>query len=154
MRRTFALMVLALVGLTATPAGAAGRTPFEPIPPGGFEFPAGSLCSFGLKVEPVVSREYMMTLPDGSVLITGALFIRLTNTDTDEHRVVNISGPSRISADGSTSIALGPLMQPFFEDIPALILFHGRTVLHIAPDGSATLVSQHGTMQDACDVVA
>ena len=102
MRRTMALMILAVVGLTATPAGAAGRTPFEPIPPGGFEFPAGSLCSFGLKVEPVVSREYMKTLPDGSVLITGALFIRLTNTDTDESRVVNISGPSRISADGTT----------------------------------------------------
>jgi len=154
MRRTLALIALAVLGLTATPASAADRTPFEPIPPGGFEFPAGSLCSFGLQVEPVVSREYMMTLPDGSVLINGALFIRLTNTDTDESRVVNISGPSRISADGTTSIALGPLMQPFFEDNPELILFHGRTILHIASDGSATVVSLQGTSQDACALVA
>lgn len=154
MRRALAVMVLAVVGLTATPAGASDRTPFEPIPPGGFEFPAGSLCSFGLKVEPIVSREYMMTLPDGSVLIDGALFIRLTNTDTDESRVVNISGPSRVSADGTTSIALGPLIQPFFGDTPELIFFHGRTLLHVAPDGSAALVSLHGTMQDACALVA
>lgn len=154
MRRTLLMMTLAVLALTATPAGAMTRTPFEPFPPGGFEFPAGSLCSFGLKVEPVVSNEYMMTLPDGSVLITGSLFIRLTNIDIGESRLVNISGPTKISADGTTAIALGPLMQPFFENTPELIFFHGRTVLHLATDGSATLVSHHGTSEDACALVA
>jgi hypothetical protein len=82
------------------------------------------------------ASEWARSGPEPSFLLTGS---RLEQFD---------------SWASTTSIALGPLMQPFFEDTPALILFHGRTVLHVASDGSATVVSQHGTMQDACGVVA
>jgi len=144
---------LLAICLTATPASASNRTPFEPIPLKGFVFPAGALCPFKLKVKPVISDEYIMTLPDGSALITGALTVRLTDLDTGTSQVVNISGPTRVSADGATLIAYGPLLQPFFGDHPELIFFHGRIVFSVDADGNATLVSQVGTSEDACALV-
>lgn len=92
-------------------------------------------------------------MPDGSALITGALSVRLSDLDTGASLVLDISGPSRISADGSTLTAFGPLLQPFFGAHPELILFNGRVVLSLAADGSATVVSQRGASQDACALV-
>jgi hypothetical protein len=153
MKRCILVVALLAIGLTATPASAATRTPFEPIPLKGFVFPAGALCPFKLKVKPVVSNEYITTLPDGSQLITGALSVRLSDLDSGASLVLNISGPSRVSADGSTIVAYGPSLEPFFGAHPELILFYGRVVLFFAADGSATVVSQHGASEDACALV-
>ena len=60
----------------------------------------------------------------------------------------------RVSIPAKVGYGFGAVGGQIFRDTPALILFHGRTVLHIASDGSATVVSQHGTMQDACGLVA
>jgi hypothetical protein len=154
MKRAIAAIALLVIGVTATPASAGNRTPFAPLPLKGIVVPAGALCPFTLKVKPVVSDEYIMTLPDGTALITGALKVRLTNLDSGTSLVVNISGPTRVSADGATLIAYGPLLQPFFGDHPELIFFHGRIVLSVDADGNATVVSQVGTSEDACALVA
>jgi hypothetical protein len=44
-------------------------------------------------------------------------------------------------------------LQPFFGAHPELILFDGRVVLSVAADGSATVLSQQATSEDACALV-
>jgi hypothetical protein len=101
-----------------------------------------------------VNREYSVTLRDGSQLITGSLFVRLTNTETGASKVFNISGPSRVTEldDGTlVQVGKGTALLPL---AAGLLYVVGRAVVRIAPDGTQTLESLNGTSQDACAMLA
>jgi hypothetical protein len=107
----FGAVVAALV-LGASPALGRDRPIRELIDQGGLSFtlPAPDFCSFDVQLTVVVNREYQTVFPvapDGSqkVLITGSLFVQLTNLATNKTLVVNASGPGYVTVfpDGSVT---------------------------------------------------
>ena len=56
-------------------------------------FVAGEVCSFPVTIIDMVNETHSRTFPDGSSLSTGRLVERITNDETGEDTVRNISGP-------------------------------------------------------------
>ena len=143
---------------------ARGKPTRSPLVAGPFEIPAGVVCSFGVfGGEPIVNNQVVKTFPpepNGDVvqLATGAFVFPLTNTSTGKTITVNISGPGRftIHPDGSTTLeAWGRWFFALIENARlSAFINSGRVVLSIAPDGTATLVSQSGHEEDVCALLS
>ena len=56
-------------------------------------FEAGVLCDFEVTISEVENMEYSRTFPNGNTLVTGRLVLRVTNDDTGQSAVRNVSGP-------------------------------------------------------------
>lgn len=142
---------------------AIGKPTRSPLPAGPFEAPAGLFCSFGVLSEPVVNNQVVKTFPpepNGDIvqLATGAFVARLTNTSTGKSITVNISGPGRFTIHPDGSIILEASGRWFFaviENAPfSAFISSGRAVLSIAQDGTVTLVSQSGHVEDVCALLS
>jgi hypothetical protein len=142
---------------------ARGKPTRSPLPAGRFEAPAGLFCSFGVLSEPVVNNQVVKTFspkPNGDIvqLATGAFVTRLTNTSTGKSITVNTSGPGRftIHPDGSATLeASGRWFFAVIENAPFnAFISSGHAVLSIAPDGTVTLVSQSGHVEDVCALLS
>jgi len=158
-RRAVAATLLgsAMAITLALPALAAGRPTFSPVPfpAEGILLPGGVFCDFDLFAEATKNTEVAKTFPadaNGNVLqiVTGQLWVRLTNVATGESLVVNISGPTRylIHPDGSLeSIQMGRLVAVapggFF-------VYSGRVISTILPDGTTDIHSIRGSRTDIC----
>jgi hypothetical protein len=138
---------------------ARGKPTRSPLPGGPFELPAGLACSFGVFGEPIVNKQVLKTFPpepNGDIvqIATGAFVMRLTNTSTGKSITVNASGPGRYTIHPDGSITLEASGRWFFlllENAPfAAFISSGRAVLSIAQDGTVTLVSQSGHVEDVC----
>jgi hypothetical protein len=141
----------------ALPTFAAGRPVVSPVPfpPEGILLPGGVFCDFDLFAEATKNTELAKTFPadeNGDVLqiVTGQLWVRLTNVATGESVNVNISGPTRnvYRADGTIeSIQMGRLVAVapggFF-------VYSGRVVSTILPDGTTDIHSISGSRTDIC----
>jgi hypothetical protein len=110
-----------------------------------------------------VNRQVIKTFPpelNGDIvqLATGAFVQRMTNTSTGKSITVNMSGPGRftIHPDGSTTLeASGRWFFGLIENAPLnAFISSGRVVISLAPDGTATLVSQSGHVEDVCAVLS
>jgi hypothetical protein len=140
-------------------AQARGKPTRSPLPAEPFEAPPGLFCTFGVFSEPIVNNQVVKTFPpepNGDIvqLATGAFVTRLTNTSTGKSITVNISGPGRftIHPDGSATLeAWGRWFFALIENARLnAFISSGRVVVSIAPDGTATLVSQSGHEEDVC----
>jgi hypothetical protein len=142
---------------------ARGKPTRSPLPAGPFEAPPGLLCSFGVLSEPVVNNQVIKTFPpepNGDIvqLATGAFVTRLTNTSTGQSISVNISGPGRfvIHPDGSATLeASGRWFFAAVENAPfSAFINSGHAVLSIGTDGTVTLLSHRGHVEDVCGVLS
>jgi hypothetical protein len=142
---------------------AIGKPTRSPLLAGPFEIPAGVVCSFGVFGEDIVNNQVVKTFPPGPngdivQLATGNFVLRLTNTSTGKSITVNISGPGRftIHADGSTTLeAWGRWFLALIENAPfTAFISSGRVVISFAPDGTATVVSQSGHVEDVCALLS
>ena len=143
---------------------ARGKPTRSPLPPAeDFEAPAGLWCSFGVFVHDIVNNQVVKTFPpepNGDIvqLITGRYVTSVTNTSTGKSITVNISGPARITThpDGSaTLVATGRWFIADVENAPTeAFISSGRVVVSFAPDGTATLVSQSGHVEDICALLS
>jgi hypothetical protein len=142
---------------------ARGKPTRSPLPAGPFEAPAGLFCSFGVLSEPVVNNQVLKTFPpepNGDIvqIATGAFVARLTNTSTGKSITVNISGPGRftIHPDGSVTLeASGRWFFAAIENAPfSAFISSGHAVLSIGSDGTVTLVSQSGHVEDVCALLS
>jgi hypothetical protein len=137
---------------------ASGKPTRSPIPPfGPFEFPAGLVCSFGVRIEFPVNKQFATTFPpepNGDVvqLLTGRVVQRATNLSTGKSITDNISGPVRVTfhADGSFTVESFGRSGNLDVEGTRLFIFSGRLVIEVAPDGVATFVSQSGHEEDLC----
>jgi sarcosine oxidase gamma subunit len=116
-----------------------------------------------LASEPVVNNQVLKTFPpepNGDVvqLATGAFVARLTNTSTGKSITVNTSGPGRFtvhSDDSATLEAWGRWFFALIENAPVTVFISsGRAVLSIAPDGTVTLLSHSGRVEDVCALLS
>jgi hypothetical protein len=142
---------------------AIGKPTRSPLPAGDFEAPAGLFCSFGVLVETIRNNQILTTFPpepNGDIvqLATGNFVTRLTNTSTGKSITINISGPGRftIHTDGSFTLeATGRWFLGLIENAPfTAFISSGRVVISFAPDGTGTLVSQSGHMEDVCALLS
>ena len=149
---------LLLGGAGSALAGGKPEVSPVPFPPEGILLPGGVFCAVDVFVEAIKNTEKSLTFPadaDGNVrqIVTGQLWIRVTNTPSTDSVVLNISGPIKylIEPDGtSTATLLGRsvAIQP-----PGFIVNSGRTVQVTHPDGSTEILSRRGHAIDVCALV-
>jgi hypothetical protein len=160
MRLPLVCFALALLSSTMSiPAQGPIIVPVEAEP---FTFEAGSACTFPVRQEPLLNKEVAKIFPpeengDQRVIITGSIFVELTNLDTGKSKIYNISGPGifvfhpdgSISIDilGRSSINLLPTSIP---PGPQFFVNSGRAVVEIRPDGLFTIVKLSGNQEDIC----
>ena len=114
-------------------------------------------------MEDIVNNQVVKTFPpepNGDIVqrITGNYVTSVTNTSTGKSITVNISGPARITIhpDGSATLEatgrwfLGEIVNAPF----TVFISSGRVVISIAPDGTPTLVSQSGKVEDLCALLS
>ena len=163
-------LCLATVGALALTGGAAKATPpgygpWETTFQGPITAPAGLVCSFAVRAEPVVEHLRVRYHYDDAGNVdgyeaTGALVARITNLDTGASVQRNLSGPGTVVfyPDGSYDAVTNGNFLVFFlpGDTPSsqLLLSSGHTVLHGNPDGTKTLVSSTGRSENLCETLA
>jgi hypothetical protein len=153
-----AFIAAALAAAVVTPF--AGATKPERIPLPSFEFTvSAAVCGFPVHAESIVNKEVATVFPDGRVIITGALTVKLTNlSEPSKTLVVNVSGPTHISADG-TFVATGRWLwgqdpNPLAPE-GMLVLTVGNVVAHFGADTTTfTLEQRGGAITDLCPALA
>ena len=132
------LLVLGAIALSSSSTALAGKPTPCPIGScinGPVTYPAGVVCPFPVRVEPVIDSTVVHALPNGDLFITGRLVQKATNLRTglvDDVSPSGCSGSSSISDGTTTDISLGQLLWTFFSgDVggPGLFLFKGRVVI-------------------------
>jgi hypothetical protein len=107
MRRAGTLLIasILMLMLSAAPVGAAGPTrEFLPAP-AFIDFGAGELCTFPVRINVLVNKEYGTTFFDAAgqptrTLISGRLIVEVVNQLTGKSVVVNASGPGLVVYEG------------------------------------------------------
>ncbi len=165
MRRVAVLCGVAVVValMSTTPAMAKAPTrEFLPLPD---RIVLRNVCpDFRIVADILVNREYGITFTDANgdpirMITQGSLVVRLTNPENGESIVLNISGPGELvfHADGSsTQTARGTWFLFCFEGQlgagmsgPGFVN-SGQVVFVNNADGTATILSQTGTMEEVC----
>jgi hypothetical protein len=155
--RSFAVAAVIAFLVVLGFASAASASPPIPAPINGpASYPAGEVCPFPVRVEPVLNKDVLHILANGTWIITGQLVQRATNLRTGES-VEFHSGPLqvRFHTDGSlTFISLGPILWTIFPEDPGgpgLQLYRGRVVIQVNAEGATTSVSRVPNVVDVCE---
>jgi hypothetical protein len=151
-KRTTAALGAVLIMVLAAGAASAAQPIREPL---FYEDQVLTLCSFPVLVEFTANKEYVTVFED-RILVTGKLFVRLTNLDDPTNSLdLNISGPTYISELGERYAGRG-LFLLFPEDVggPGLILTTGRVDVVRGEDGFVTNFSVKGNSVDICAALA
>lgn len=155
--RALVSTVLALaVAALLVPAAAADKPGKEPLPGGEF---TGQFCKdFEVTILVTQNNEVAHIFSSGVVLITGVFKVDVTNLSTDKTLSLNVSGPGKFSADGTTAevggtwLLFGEAGQLPGPD-PGILQATGRTVFTLGPNG-ITSIETSGTTEDICAALA
>jgi hypothetical protein len=164
------LCTILLAGLSFTSVAAAApptRQP-NPLPTKPFIFTdtkGGNPCSFPVLLEITTNKEILTTFTRKSgvttIHTTGALKVRLTNTNSGKTIDRNISGPilATVNSDGLiTQKGVGPALWVFdpgvAPDLPRLVITKGRTESILGPGTAFQFISQRGSYEDICAALA
>jgi hypothetical protein len=156
--RTISCVVLGLAAAALlVPTAAADQPIKEPLP---FSDLTGQFCEdFQVLVHATDNKEVIHIFSSGVALITGVLKVEVTNLTTGETLALNISGPGKISPDGSTIsgsgrwLLFGEAGQLGPGSGPGMILVAGRLTLALGPAGIESMVLQ-GHIEDVCAALA
>jgi hypothetical protein len=145
-----ATMVVAVLMASSATAAKPSREPFLIAD----EVLTG-FCPFPVLLEVTANKEYVTFFDNGRILVTGKLFVRLTNVDEPSNVLnLNVSGPAVIT---ETERILGRgLFVLFPEDVggPGLVLTTGRVDIIRGEDGFFTDFTVRGTTTDVCAALA
>lgn len=163
---------IALVGVIFVPSAAPAQALMpERFKPGlNPDFTVEGVCDFPVLLHDVVNNGVVTDFFDqeGNLLresVSGLLVEQMTRLDSQGNPVRsitrNISGPGTFTfdEDGTTLVATGPWLFPFLPGDLAgqsdgiIWLTEGRFVWRLE-DAGATLISQTGTYQDVCALLA
>jgi hypothetical protein len=127
--------------------------------------PANGACSFDVLVSPQEGKPNADKIIQfaNKGIITGPLFVTLTNESTQKSVNLNISGPSVITFSGGNPIKqvlMGPTLSFGFPPnltaaagLPTTVaLANGRTLTFDA-EGNVVSLSFNGTSQDVCQML-
>lgn len=151
---TAALISAAAAALIVPTAGAD-----KPITvPSPFPDASGQYCEdFMVGIHAIENRGTTRIFSTGAILFTGTLKVEVTNLESGKTIALNISGPGKISSDGTTLSGSGPWL--FFGEAgffgpgspPELSTNHGRIAISLV-DGS--FISRVGRSVDLCPLLA
>ena len=113
-------IALAVLSLFAAGQATATQPTFTDVG-GRFSFVIHRVCPFPLRVDGIRNKEEIIDFGDHA-LVVGQLFLRLTNVETGESQVYNVSGPGRYDFLSSRGFN-GPLIlhlrgRSFFYTLP------------------------------------
>jgi len=138
------IAALVLMSAAASPAAAAPPTR-EDQEPFSFDYAAGEVCDFDLRVESVIINARTITFArhDGAFrqLASGHIVERVTNLDTTASLTLNSSGPAKVTINAAGHVVLsfgGASVLPFFDgDVTGrgLLLKGGGAEFEIGDDG-------------------
>lgn len=155
LKTSVAALFVAAAAALLTPIAAADKPLREPVP---FPDATGQFCEdFPVLVHATRNKGVAHIFSSGAVLLTGSLKVEVTNLETGETIALNVPGPGRFSADGTTLTGTGPWI--FFGEAgffgpgtpPELSLNSGRFVISLL-DGS--FLSRTGHRVDLCPLLA
>jgi hypothetical protein len=170
-RQSLVLAALVLVGVFASAAAAAKPTKgaCTLCNPSG-TFPAGFICPFTFSFEDVVDHRFQITYSNGVIKIAGYRTIRVTNEDTHESRILQLTAMITFEFDGArlVSTSRGPFLWSFLAEDPgegprpAILYTHGfaREVdeipgPHPSAFGITTLsFDMRGSAENLCETMA
>ena len=155
--RTISCIVLGLAAAALlVPTASADQPIKEPLP---FSDLTGQFCEdFQVLVHATDNKEVIHIFSSGVALITGVLKVEVTNLETGKTLALNISGPGKISADGSTISGSGRWL--LFGEAgqlpgsgPGMMLVVGHLTLALGPAGIESIAVK-GTTEDVCAALA
>jgi hypothetical protein len=154
MRRGLVIALAAVVATLSAPTALADKPVKTPAPFGEF---TGQFCEdFAVRIGATTDQESQKVFSDGSAMITGALKVDVTNVENGNTIALNISGPGRFTADGTTLIGTGRWL--FFGEAgsfgrpgPTLELSVGRFTIDLT---TGTFSSRNGTVRELCGALA
>src|SRR5262245_19924721 len=123
---------------------------------------SGQYCEdFEVGIHVTRFRQVATIFADGETLFTGQLTVEATNLETGRTVTLNVPGPGRFSADGSTMTATGPWLH-FGEEgdlgegsPPQVTYITGRFTFTVDENGQITEVSDiQGQTRDICAELA
>jgi hypothetical protein len=168
MRRPATLLaapVVAAALILAAAAPASADKPLrEPFP--AEDFTISGTCDFDVRFHTVENKEFIKSYfdDDGNLtrqIVNGRFVAELTNLETMESIVYNVSGPGFLTffEDGSLDFVLGGRSLLFFfpgeaEDLPLLFVNSGQVTIHLDPEGNVVGVEQVGDVEDVCAALA
>ena len=119
------------------------------------DFQLTEACPFPVDIEILANKEFVTFFSNGRILVTGKLFVRLTNADKPTKSIsVNISGAAHITTvERSTGHNLFFLF-PFDVGGPAMLLTTGRVDIVRAEDGSIVEFTTRAPTKDVCAALA
>jgi hypothetical protein len=150
-------LVLALAALLTSallvPAALADKPIKEPLPAPPFIDVSGS-CSFDVRIDFLVNKEFIKTFASGKTLVTGRLVVRVTNlVNPSKSRVLNISGPGKNDLAEPSTFNLSGSSLIFFPGV--LVLTHGPVALTFDANGNVTSFTQTSASSvDLCALLA
>jgi hypothetical protein len=164
MKRSVALgMMVAAVVLASTPASAV-KPVREFVPSEDAVIPG--LCPFDLGVTVLKDNVHLTTFFDQDGNVTrlhgaGELIVELSNEQTGDSIVANISGPGTLTFTDDSEVleAVGPWLFFFFpgdlgEGEPGMaLLTTGRFVVEFSAEG-ASILEQRGRVVDVCALLS
>lgn len=150
-----AVVVAAAAAALIVPIAAADKPITVPSP---FPDAAGQYCEdFMVGIHATENRGTTHIFSSGAILFTGTLKVDVTNLETGKTISLNISGPGKISTDGTVLSGSGPWL--FFGEAgffgpgspPELSTNEGRIAISLV-DGS--FISRIGHSVDLCPLLA
>jgi hypothetical protein len=156
-KRAILCGLVALAAAASFAASAAADRPVkQPVP---FPDATGQFCTdFQVEIVATQNKEVVHIFSSGVALVTGVLKVEVTNLSTGKTLALNISGPGKFSADGSTIQARGTWL--LFGEAgqlpgpdPGMLLVSGHTTLNLGPAGIASMTVR-GTVEDICAALA
>jgi hypothetical protein len=151
MKRAILCGVVALAAAALLAPSAAAEKPIkEPLPS---QNVTAQFCpDFQVEIATTANKEVI------HIFSSGVLKVEVTNVETGKTVALNISGPGKISADGSTISAHGTwLLYGEAGQLPGpdpgMFLVTGHTTLQVSPTGIESM-STRGTVQDVCALLA
>jgi len=112
------------------------------------------MLAMAAAVMPMMAQTSLSIYSDGRVVVTGSLKIRVTNLDAPRRAMVlNISGSSHISADGTRIVSTGSYGGPTAGGL-AFVFFHGRMVDVFDSSGTPVSETFDGHLIDVCKVLS
>ena len=152
-KRAILYGVIALAAAAVLAPGAAADPPIsEPV--GDLNL-TGPFCKgFDVEILTTANKEVNRIFSSGVSLVTGVLKVEVTNLSTGKTLALNISGPGKVSADGSTLTGGGPWL--IFGEAgvlpgpdPGMFFTHGHITLTLSPTQITSMVVR-GKVVDIC----
>jgi hypothetical protein len=159
MKNSLLLAAMLTVFAVAAPVATADQPTKEPLPLPTEPFEVSDICPFTITVEVVANKEALTTFANGRFLVTGQLFVRLTNVAKPENSILaSVSGPAHSNPDGTltatgngvffVSAGLSPTGEPLFA------LTSGPTLSAFNEEGILFPLSLPHHVVDVCELLA